>query len=97
MSARTPNTSGVFEQLAKRIREVAQEEQLNAAGVERFQVLALSPLKFEQLHGDLVLEDGDEDLTIGVGVAGATLHIGDLVWMARTDDQEFHAFDVASS
>lgn len=76
---------------------VRDETTNTASGVERFKVLSASPLRIEQLTGDLVLEEGDPDVTISKGFAALHVAIGDLVWVAHSEgSQEFHVFDVVN-
>lgn len=101
-SRQTPRGPEVFDELALRLQQMVKDVHTNeASGVERFQVQHVSPLIITQLHGELVLEDGDPDFTIGetlkARLTAATVHNGDLIWCARSADQEWHAFDVVSS
>lgn len=96
-SAKTP---GIFDQLAVKLREMVQAEHVNSlSGVERFRVVRVAPLMVEHVDGDLVLEDGDPDFTVGSWVrqriANYGITVGDQVWCAR-ESQEWHAFDVTS-
>lgn len=80
------------------VREVHANE---LSGVERFKVTAVRPsLVIGQVQGELSLEDGDPDFTVGetlrARLVATTVHVGDLVWCAR-EDGEWHAFDVVSS
>lgn len=94
----------VFDRLATRLREMAREEADNASGVERWLVKHADPLMIEQLDGDLVLEEGDPDFTVGEWLrqlrVAYGLPVGSLVWVARAsgaeDDLEWHALDVVS-
>lgn len=102
MSAReqTPTRrAGVFEELALALREMVRDEHANSAsGLERFVVQHADPLRVTQLHGDLILEDGDPDFSIGKAVIAAVPAVGDVVWVARSAgaNPDFHAIDVVS-
>lgn len=100
-TARQPRTGSVFDQLAERIRQTVRDVHANElSGVERFAVQIVNPFTVAQVQGELSLEDGDPDFTVGealrVRLAAAQVAIGDLVWVARSDG-EWHAFDVVSS
>jgi hypothetical protein len=99
-AAQTPLTGNVFDRLALRIRQTSVDTQKNAGtGLMRFKVALTSPLTITELDGDLSLEDGDPDFTVGetlrARVVAGSVEINDLVWVAY-QDQEFHAFDVVS-
>lgn len=88
----------IYDQLASRLREMVAEEHVNSlSGVERFTVQRATPLLLEHTDGDLVLEEGDPDFTIGVTVrAYLTSHgvvVGDQVWCLR-ENQEWHLVDI---
>lgn len=98
--ARPAQTTVVFDELASRLRRMVREVHTNElSGVTRFKVLTVNPLVVAELQGELTLEDGDPDFTIGEALraraAAAQVSVGDLVWVAR-EDQEWHAFDVVS-
>lgn len=95
------NTAAVFDQLAMRMRAMVREVHHNElSGVERFQVLLVVPFVVREVQGELALEDGDPDFTVGETlrgrIAASQVAVGDLVWVARHDG-EWHAFDVVSS
>jgi hypothetical protein len=100
-SKRNTVNGGVFDELALKLRQMARDEQANGAGVERFLVTQISPLTVTQLSGDLTLEDGDPDFTIGETIrdriTADQVDVGDLIWVARAENQDFHAFDVVST
>lgn len=88
----------VFARLALKLREMIRHEQVNnGTGVERFQVTSVSPLRIEHQGGDLVLEDGDPDFTVGSWVRQYMLNYaltaGDQVWCLR-EGQEWHVVDI---
>lgn len=85
--------------LAKRLRRLSREEAQRAGtNVERWAVIQTTPLLIEEAEGELVLEDGDPDLTIGSGlrqhIARYGLTKGDQVLVVRSS-AEWHAFDAA--
>lgn len=89
----------MFAELGRRLREVAREEHANSgSGLERFTVTHVAPLRLAQLHGELVLEEGDPDFSIGKALVAAGPVAGDIVWVARSSGAlpEFHALDVVS-
>lgn len=91
-------SAGALDRLAARLQSMALHVHENyGSGVERFRCSkATNPLRITELGGELVLEDGDPDFTIGEtlrsAIAGGTIHNGDLVLVAR-HAQEWHAFD----
>lgn len=90
----------VFARLALKLREIVRHEQVNGGtGVERFQVTAVSPLRLEHTGGDLVLEDGDPDLTVDAWVrqyhANYGIVAGDQAWCLR-EGQEWHWIGVSA-
>jgi hypothetical protein len=95
-SRRSPN---VVTELARRIHGVAGQA-ASKERVERWQVIGTSPLLIEEVEGDLVLEDGDPDFTIGVAlrqhVATYGIGIGDLV-LVSVSGEEWHAFDAVTA
>lgn len=96
---RDPLTGNVYDRLALRIRQTVREVHHDLPGVERFTVALVNPFTITQLDGELQLEDGDPDFTIGetlrARLTGALVSNNDLVWVSRQDG-EFHAFDVVS-
>lgn len=93
-------TASKLEQLAGRLRQLVLDTQHNyGSGVQRFKVTIVAPLTLTELGGELVLEDGDPDFTVGEALraraVAAQVASGDLVWVAR-EGQEWHAFDVVS-
>lgn len=96
---RSPRSASVFQDLAQRLREVVRDEHRNGlSGAERFTVTSTVPLIIEQLAGDVILEDGDPDVTIGGWmrqyIANYGLRLGDQVWCLR-EGMEWHVVDVA--
>lgn len=93
-------TTVIFDELASRLRRMVREVHTNdLSGVTRFKVLTVDPFVIGELQGELTLEDGDPDFTMGEALraraAAAQVAVGDLVWVAR-ENQEWHAFDVVS-
>lgn len=88
----------IYDQLAKRLRRTVHEEHVNnLTGTERFTVVSVTPLRIEHMASDLVLEDGDPDLSVGAWVRqyglNNGLQIGDQVWCLR-QGQDWHLIDV---
>jgi hypothetical protein len=84
-----------------RLKRMARDEAANVGtDMERWRVLQPTPLVIEQVEGDLTLEDGDPDFTIGdtlrQHVASYGLSKDDQVLVAHSGD-EWHAFDAASN
>lgn len=88
-------------ELAQRLRRMAREEALNTGtSVQRWRVVQESPLIIEELEGDLKLEDGDPDFTVGDAlrqhIATYGIEKDDQVLVAHSGG-EWHAFDAASA
>lgn len=88
-------------ELAQRLRALAHDEAVNAGTtVVRFAVRQPSPLLVEEIEGELVLEEGDPDFTVGDAlrqhIARYGLAAGDQVIVAHTGE-EWHALDAASA
>lgn len=88
-------------ELAQRLRTLAHDEAANAGStIHRFAVRQPAPLVIEEVEGDLVLEDGDPDFTVGDGlrqhIARYGLAGGDQIIVAHAGD-EWHALDAAST
>jgi hypothetical protein len=101
MSRRSGRSPTVVTELARRIRHVARHEAQNAGtAVERWSVKQAKPLIIEEIEGDLTLEEGDPDFTVGDAlrqhIASYGLSPGDQVLVAHAG-QEWHAFDAASN
>jgi hypothetical protein len=97
---RTPRSGNVFDDLAQAIQQTVRDVHANdLSGLERFTVATVSPFTIGQVQGELMLEDGDPDFTVGetlrARLAAAQVNVGDLVWVGRHDG-DFHAFDVVS-
>lgn len=95
----TPQPPDVFAQLALRLKQLVHDEHINnLSGVERFTVRSVSPLIVEHMDGNLVLEDGDPDFTVGAWfrqfMLNYTLVVGDQAWCLR-EGQEWHLIDVS--
>lgn len=91
---------GTLGELAHRLRRLAREEVVNAGThVARFQVRQASPLVIEEMDGDLVLEEGDPDFTIGDLLrhfrASNGLQVNDQVLVVHAGG-EWHATDVVT-
>jgi hypothetical protein len=100
MRTREPRNGQVFDQLAMRLRALVREVHANElSGVDRFTVMTISPFVIGEVQGELTLEDGDPDFTLGetlrARVTAGQVAVGDLVWVGRNDG-EWHAFDVVS-
>jgi hypothetical protein len=98
--ARSARTGRVFDDLALALQQMVRDVHANdLSGVERFTVTTVTPFVIGQVGGELSLEDGDPDFTIGetlrARIAAAQVTAGDLVWVGRHDG-DFHAFDVVS-
>lgn len=91
----------VLSELAQKIKNVASSEVTNkGTTVTRWKVKQAKPLLIEEVEGDLVLEEGDPDFTIGDSlrqhIASYGLEEGDQVLVVRSGE-EWHAFDAASN
>jgi hypothetical protein len=97
VSRHSANSPHVVSQLAKRI---AGRGSTPEHAVERWQVSSTSPLLIEEIEGDLVLEDGDPDFTIGVAlrqhIATYGIAVGDMMLVVRSGN-EWHAFDAVTA
>lgn len=96
--ARNPNA---LHDLAHGIRRLAHSEVVNhGTHIERWRVLQGKPLLIEEVEGDLVLEEGDPDFTIGdplrQHIATYGLAKDDQVLVTKAG-HEWHAFDAASN
>jgi DNA helicase TIP49 (TBP-interacting protein) len=97
---REPRNGQVFDQLAGRLRQMVRDVHHNElSGVDRFTVLTVSPFVVAEVHGDLTLEDGDPDFSIGetlrTRITASQVNAGDLIWVGRNGGA-WHAFDVVS-
>lgn len=95
--ARSPH---VLSELAMRLRRMARDEAQNTGtSVQRFRVTQKHPLIVEELEGELVLEDGDPDFTIGEGlrqhIATYGVEKDDQILVSHSSD-EWHAFDAVT-
>lgn len=69
-----------YDELADRIRALARHEaHAVSPPVQRFKVTSANPLIIEEIHGDLVLEEGDPDVEIDRGVLSVRPAVGDMV------------------
>lgn len=69
-----------YDELADRIRALARREaHAVSPPVQRFKVTSGNPLVVEEVHGDLVLEEGDPDVEIDRAVLATRPAVGDLV------------------
>lgn len=96
-TSRAPRGPAIFDQVALRLRGMVREVHANElSGVQRFTVLSVSPFRVGEVPGELVLEDGDPDFTIGetlrAQLNAGVVSVGDLVVVAR-EGQEWHALD----
>jgi hypothetical protein len=83
----------VWGEIAGRIREHAKD---GSPSVERYTIKRLSPLLLDQIDGDNVLEDGDDDFVVGKLVkASPGLAVGDVVRvLVDPDGDEYMAIGV---
>jgi hypothetical protein len=98
-SARTRGTD-VFDRLALALQQMVRDVHHNdLSGLERYTVVALNPFAIAEVGGELSLEDGDPDFSMGetlrTRVGAGQVSAGDLVWVGRHSG-EWHAFDVVS-
>lgn len=101
MSRRSARGPHVLAELAQRFHSVARQEAHNSgSSIERWRVRQAKPLLIEEIEGDLTLEDGDPDFTIGDSlrqlIATYGLEEDDQVLVVHAG-KEWHAFDAASS
>lgn len=69
-----------YDELADRIRALARKEaHAVSPPVQRFKVTSSDPLIVEEVHGDLVLEEGDPDVEIDRAVLADRPGVDDLV------------------
>jgi hypothetical protein len=99
--ARTQAGPNTLTELASRIRGIAHDEAVNnGTHFSRWTVRQPSPLIIEELEGDLVLEEGDPDFTIGDLLrkfrATNALVAGDQLLVIHASG-EWHAVDVVTS
>jgi hypothetical protein len=94
-----------YELLGAKLIGLARDEAEAVAGaIERWTVLHTNPLVIEQIDGDVILEEGDPDFTVGDWLRQHReiygLVNGSLVWVAAVPEPEggveWHAFDVVS-
>lgn len=75
----------MWDRLADRLREMSRSTAREVSPPpERYRVQALDPLVVEQIEGDLVLEEGDDDVEIAH--SAADLEVGDLVLVHTVGD-----------
>lgn len=78
----------VFHEVADRIKEHARAQ---APVVERYKVRRVSPLLLDQIDGENMLEDGDDDFVVGALVrkyiADVGLHVDDVVRVIFHDEE----------
>lgn len=80
-----PGQGTVWEQLARRLRRMAQQEARRVSpAVERYKVTHTGPLIVESLHRDFALEEGDPDFMIADTVDRSAPQIGEEVIVHRT-------------
>lgn len=89
----------VWDELADLLDGRVERAVGNASRTQRWKVLALDPLTFGQLQGELVLSDGDPDLDITQWMRkyneSPGLVIGDVVLVVYADE-EYTVHDVVS-
>lgn len=68
-------------------REIADSLASTAGGpeVERYTVVRASPLMLDEVDGDNVLEDGDDDFVLSAAVED--VEVGDIVRVMYADDE----------
>lgn len=100
MSRHSHRSPHVVTELAQRIRKVAAHEASKTTNVERWRVTKATPLIIEEIEGDLILEDGDPDFTIGVAlrqhIATYGIAPGDMMLVAYSG-KEWHALDAVTA
>jgi hypothetical protein len=76
----------VWQEIAGRIREHATDA---APKVERYTVMRVSPLLLNQIDGDNLLEDGDDDFVVGGFLKhyAPGVHVGDVVRVVFDGDE----------
>lgn len=94
-----------YDRLGVAIVDLVRSEAPASSGIERWKVVHREPLVIEQVDGEVVLEDGDPDFTIGDALRARLADpenppaVGALVWVAAVEEEsgtEWHAFDVVS-
>lgn len=80
------------DELASRL--VSMHERTRRAHVERFKVVQGAPLVIEQIHGNLILEEGDPDFEIADAVDTAAPVKGDMVLVHQGADGDWVATGV---
>jgi hypothetical protein len=96
-----PARPHALSELAQRLKRMAREEAANSGtSVDRFRVIQEAPLVIEEIEGDLTLEEGDPDFTVGDAlrqhIATYGIEKDDQILVAHAG-KEWHAFDAASS
>lgn len=84
-----------FQELALKIKALARgEAEQTRTPPLRFKVNRVSPLRLEQLDGELLLEEGDDDFEIAHAVDAADVDKGDQVLVHEDADGDFIAVAV---
>lgn len=90
----------VWDELTDAIEGRIEHHVSNATRTERWKVLALAPLVFGQIQGELTLTDGDPDLEITQWMrhynTTTKLVVGDVVLVHFSED-EYSVYDVVST
>lgn len=81
--------SGVLRSLADEVRKIARKEAREVSKpIRKFRVRRVSPLRLESLSSDVVLEEGDDDLSIGRGIRSAVKQ-NDIAFVAAEADGDY--------
>lgn len=78
------------QRLADRIHAIVEEK---SSRLEIYRVVRVAPLKLDQVDGDEVLEEGDDDVTIGALFTAHGAAVGDRVRVLRQPDG-WHVIDI---
>jgi len=88
----------VFQELAAAIRGIAQAEARNTSPpIARYKVKKADPLVLEEIGGDGVLEEGDDDVEIDRGVLDERPDVGDTVRVHQDTDGDWIVSGVVSA
>lgn len=80
----------VWYELARRVRQAGRDGAVEAApAIGRFVVASVSPLSLEQVDGDLVLVDGEEDVEVAKALRDTPPSAGDVVLCHRDGDGDW--------
>jgi hypothetical protein len=77
-------------ELARRLRQMAREEARSASPpVQRFKVRRANPLVLDEIGGDLLLEEGDEDVELARELAADRPSVGETVRVHRDAEGDY--------